>query len=115
MNKRGKPEIYQYQTILASTRKGTELFDALEEMPTVMRATCVKALDHPEAATFVIADREGLAAWKAALEQNRREAAGVAAAQPAAAPARPERWKWTAGVGAGLLGALSLLAYWLLR
>ncbi|MBI4892607.1 MAG: hypothetical protein HY821_18425 [Acidobacteria bacterium] len=118
MSGQAKPEIYQYQTFLTATSQGTELFDALEEMPTVLRATCVKALDHPDAATFVIADRRGLAAWKAAMERAQQEAA----AEPPA-PAKPPTaaaWKvppkaLAAAGGVLLLALLAWLAIWLLR
>lgn len=120
MSQGKKPEVYQYQTIVAATRQGTEWFDTLEEMPTVLRATCMKALDNPEAMTILIANHEGLAAWKSAIERNKKEAEQEQAAQATQAATARERERWViwmdaAAVAAGALGLLAMAAYWWLR
>ncbi len=52
--------IYRLSSILASTRTGgTECFESLDDMPAVMRAECVRALESSQAATVVIADSAG--------------------------------------------------------
>lgn len=63
--------IYRHHTILTATRDGVETFENVDEMPAVLRATCLKVLDGKDTATLIIADQRGLEAWRAAQEQAR--------------------------------------------
>jgi hypothetical protein len=52
--------VYKLSTILTSTRAGgTESFETLDDMPAVMRAECVRALESNQTATVLIADAAG--------------------------------------------------------
>jgi len=52
--------VYKLSSILASTRTGgTECFETLDDMPSVMRAECVRALGSNQTATVLIADAAG--------------------------------------------------------
>lgn len=52
--------VYKLSSILTSTRAGgTESFETLDDMPSVMRAECVRALGSNETATVLIADAAG--------------------------------------------------------
>jgi len=52
--------VYKLSTILTATREGgTESFETLDDMPAVMRAECVRALESEQTATVLIADAAG--------------------------------------------------------
>jgi hypothetical protein len=52
--------VYKLSSILASTVDGgTESFESLDDMPAVMRAECVRALESNQTATVLIADAAG--------------------------------------------------------
>jgi hypothetical protein len=52
--------VYKLSSILTSTREGgTESFETLDDMPAVMRAECVRALESDQTATVLIADAAG--------------------------------------------------------
>jgi len=52
--------VYKLSSILTSTRAGgTESFETLDDMPAVMRAECVRALESNQTATVLIADAAG--------------------------------------------------------
>jgi hypothetical protein len=75
--------VYKHYTILTATREGTETFENVDEMPAVLRATCMKVLDGNDTATLIIADQRGLEAWRAAQQAR--------LAQPAPAAGKPPR------------------------
>ncbi len=52
-------ELWRFSVIVTSTHKGTEVFDTLDEMPVLLRAKCVKAIQSNDSATLVIADAVG--------------------------------------------------------
>jgi len=56
-----KPDgVYKLSSILTSTLAGgTESFETLDDMPAVMRAECVRALESNQTATVLIADAAG--------------------------------------------------------
>lgn len=102
---------WRFTTILTSTRRGTELYTTLDDMPAVLRARCVQALQSDEAASVMIADAAGHACAPALF--------GDAEALPP--PAAPRPW-WTrqqlvwcaAGVSGGALAlGLYVLIRWL--
>jgi hypothetical protein len=74
---------YHHLRVITSTRAGVEAFDSIEEMPSVLRATCVKVLEDNNTATLLIADRKGLAAWHAS------QATTLSPTPPQAAPPPP--------------------------
>jgi hypothetical protein len=52
--------VYKLSAILTCTRAGgTETFESLDDMPAVMRAECVRALESNQTATVLIADAAG--------------------------------------------------------
>ena len=54
--------VYKLSSILAATRAGgAESFETLDDMPAVMRAECVRALEGNQTATVLIADAAGRA------------------------------------------------------
>ena len=59
MKETGEPRTWHLSVVLTSTKEGTEVFDTLDDMPAVLRARCVQALDSKECQTVVIADEAG--------------------------------------------------------
>lgn len=86
MNETGEPRTWHLSVVMTATRDGVEVFDTLDDMPPVLRARCVKALDSKESQTVVIADEAG-------REYLRRLVAQRDAEDPpkAASPRRPGR------------------------
>ena len=76
-----RSEPWRFSVILASTRDGTEVFDTLDEMPTVLRARCVEAVQSKEAATMLIADAAGRQYVQRVLDERR---------EPRAEPVKPK-------------------------
>lgn len=52
-----RPGCYRFTSILATTRRGWERYDNLDEMPPVLRARCLQALASPNSGTVLIAGR----------------------------------------------------------
>lgn len=73
--------VYKHYTILTATREGTETFENVDEMPAVLRATCMKVLDGKDTATLIIADQRGLEAWRAAQQTRLTQDAPAASTQ----------------------------------
>lgn len=124
MDERSNSGVYRHHTILTATREGTETFKTVDEMPAVLRATCLKVLDGRDTATLIIADQRGLDAWRAAQEQARLAEEAPPAKQEQRAgwrfrlslPARikiPERVSWRLVAELLFCGAAGL-AIWLL-
>ena len=60
MSEHQRDGVYKLSSILTSTHGGgTECFESLDDMPAVMRAECVRALESNETATVLIADAAG--------------------------------------------------------
>ncbi len=49
-----KPGRFRYKAIFAATRRGLERFENLDDMPPVLRARCLKALESRDSGTVVI-------------------------------------------------------------
>lgn len=99
--------IYKLSSIFASTRaNGTESFDSLDDMPPVMRAECVRALESDKSATVLIADAAGRAYLERLLARQPAQA-------PPAQPDAPRRFPWRLAVEIVFAGAAGL-ALWLL-
>lgn len=110
--------VYRHHTILTATRAGTETFQAVDEMPAVLRATCLKVLDGQDTATLIIADQRGLEAWHT-VQQRTRQAQAACAAEPQRGAGRPRRLRLPDRVSVRLLLELLFccaagLAIWLL-
>lgn len=52
-----RPGCYRFTSILATTRRGWERYDNLDEMPPVLRARCLQALTSRNSGTVLIAGR----------------------------------------------------------
>lgn len=52
-----RPGCYRFTSILATTRRGWECFESLDEMPPVLRARCLRALESRNSGTVLIAGR----------------------------------------------------------
>lgn len=52
-----RPGCYRFTSILATTRRGWERYDNLDEMPPVLRARCLQALESRNSGTVLIAGR----------------------------------------------------------
>ncbi|MBI5281068.1 MAG: hypothetical protein HY858_05245 [Candidatus Solibacter usitatus] len=98
---------WRMSAILTVTRDGTESFETLDQMPQVLRARCVKALQGDESATLVIADQEGRAFVQRQLERR----AGGGSETPAPGPA--SSYPWRLALEIALVGCAGL-ALWLL-
>lgn len=110
--------VYKHFAIVTATRHGTETFKAVDDMPAVLRATCLKALDSKDTATLIIADQKGLEAWRQAQEQARQavetEAAkGTVAMQGRVRLRLPRSVSWRLLLELAGIGAAGL-AVWLL-
>jgi len=87
MSETRKSGTHKFSIVFTATRSGLESFKTLDEMPPVLRATCVRALQSRESATLVIADEAGRGALQHAEEPEAREEAPVADA-PSRLPVR---------------------------
>lgn len=98
--------VYKLSSILTCTRAGgTESFETLDDMPPVMRAECVRALESNQTATVLIAD----AAGREYLERMMvREAAAKKAPEAAS-----RRFPWRLAAEIVFVGAAGL-ALWVL-
>ena len=74
---------WRMSLLVASTEEGIETFDSLDDMPAVMRAQCVRALNDNRAATILIADAAGRDHIEQILRQRRDSQP-----EPAPLPAR---------------------------
>ncbi|MBI5083526.1 MAG: hypothetical protein HZB13_02875 [Acidobacteria bacterium] len=98
---------WKMSAILTVTQDGTESFESLDQMPKVLRARCVKALQGDESATLVIADEAGRAFVQ---RQAERKPAG----DPETPAPRPAgRYPWRLVLEIALVGGAGL-ALWLL-
>lgn len=52
-----RPGRFRFTSILATTRDGWQRYDSLDEMPPLMRARCLKALESRNSGTVLIAGR----------------------------------------------------------
>ncbi|MCS7043918.1 MAG: hypothetical protein N2036_06315 [Bryobacteraceae bacterium] len=101
-----RPGCFRFTTILATTKRGWERFDNLDEMPPVLRARCLRALESRNSGTVLIAGR------------SRPDGSEEPAA--AALPAEPPRAAGalrTAGLAAAIFQILlaGLAAAWYFR
>jgi hypothetical protein len=100
-------QTYCFSVILTSTAQGREIYQSLDEMPPVLRATCVRTLQGPDAATLLIADHGGRQALLDMMD------CAAPSLPPLPLPQHPaKRWGWLAvSLGAGGL-ALGVLWGW---
>lgn len=87
-----RPGCYRFTSILATTRRGWERYDNLDEMPPVLRARCLQALASPQSGTVLIAGRS---------RPDPPEAAPATAASTLETPAAVRQLRWM-----GLFAAL---------
>ncbi|WP_321477861.1 hypothetical protein [uncultured Paludibaculum sp.] len=109
MKETGEPRTWHLSVVLTSTRDGTEVFDTLDDMPTVLRAQCVRALDSKESQTVVIADEAGREYLRRIVEE--RESAVKAEAPAPPKPGRVYSLRLAAEIA--VCGAIGL-TLWLL-
>ena len=99
--------VYKLSTILTSTHEGgTESFETLDDMPAVMRAECVRALESNQTATVLIAD----AAGRDYLQRMMRR---KCEAKRRPAPTPLQRFPWRLAAEILFVGGASL-ALWIL-
>lgn len=109
MKETGKPRTWHLSVVLTSTREGTEVFDTLDDMPAVLRARCVRALDSTETQTVVIADEAGRDYLRRILEQ--RDKLGAPKAEPR--PKRSRAYSLRLAAEIAVCGAIGL-TLWML-
>lgn len=73
-----KSGTWRLTMLVASTEDGVESYESLDDMPAVMRAQCVRALNNHQAATILIADAAGREHVEALLRQRRSSQPEVA-------------------------------------
>lgn len=113
MSDRKRTGMERFSVILTGTRDGVELFDTLDEMPAVLRATCVKALEGEQTATMVIADRAGQEAVKRSLKAIRSRGPKRSHPHPSSASPLPAtHWPWRLAAELLICAAVGL-AVWL--
>lgn len=101
----------RFSVILTGTRDGVEVFDTLDEMPAVLRATCVKALEGDKTATMVIADRAGQEAVKRSIQAMRPRSSKRPQSRASSSPPS-SRWPWRLAAELLVCAAVGL-AVWL--
>ncbi|MGJ5816900.1 hypothetical protein [Paludibaculum fermentans] len=82
MKEAGEPRTWHLSVVLTSTREGTEVFDTLDDMPAVLRARCVRALDSKDCQTVVIADEAGRDYLRRIIEEREQAKQQEIAAKP---------------------------------
>lgn len=101
-----RPGRFRHTVILTVTEKGVERFESLDDMPPVLRAQCIRALESRESGTVVISGG-------AKADASLRQAARVelpAQLQPADGRPRRSREAWAAlGLLLPVLAAAVLL------
>jgi len=102
-------QTYSFSVILTSTSAGHETYASLDEMPPILRATCLRTLESNNAATLLIADSAG----QRALQEMMDYTVPVPPRLPARRPARRLRWLILA-VSAACL-TLGIAGLWALR
>ncbi|MBN9660932.1 MAG: hypothetical protein J0H49_22255 [Acidobacteria bacterium] len=109
MKDTGEPRTWHLSVVLTSTKEGTEVFDTLDDMPAVLRARCVRALDSKECQTVVIADEAGRDYLRRIVEE--RESARKQ--EEPAKPAPKKVYSLRLAAEIAICGAIGL-ALWLL-
>ncbi len=107
MDSEQKSGTHRFSIVMTATRSGTESFKTLDDMPPILRATCLKALQSPESKTLVIADEAGR---EAMLQQSAEE--GESAPVAELRPQKRSRVSGRLALEILLCGAVGL-AVWL--